>query len=66
LFVLAGLTEGSFALGRGLAKQAHIPANYLSKILWTPGGAGIIDATRGSGGEYRLQFAPDEIRWPRS
>jgi len=49
-----------------LTKQAHIPANYLSKILWTPGGAGIIDATRGSGGEYRLQFAPDEIRWPRS
>ena len=62
LSVLAGLPEGSFALGRDLAKQAHIPANYLSKILWTLGGAGIIDATRGSGGGYRLQRAPAEIR----
>jgi Rrf2 family iron-sulfur cluster assembly transcriptional regulator len=62
LSVLAGLPEGSFALGRDLAKQAHIPANYLSKILWTLGGAGFIDATRGSGGGYRLQRAPGEIR----
>lgn len=62
LSVLAGLPEGSFMLGRDLAKQAHIPANYLSKILWTLGGAGFIDATRGSGGGYRLQRAPGEVR----
>src|SRR5574340_3535 len=62
LSVLAGLPEGSFVLGRDLAKQAHIPANYLSKILWTLGGEGIINATRGSGGGYRLQRAPGEIR----
>jgi len=62
LSVLAGLPEGSFVLGRDLAKQAHIPANYLSKILWTLGGAGFIDATRGSGGGYRLQRAPHEVR----
>lgn len=49
-------------LGRDLAKQARIPANYLSKILWTLGGAGVIDATRGSRGGYRLQRAPHEVR----
>lgn len=62
LSVLAGLSEGSFALGRDLAKQARIPANYLSKILWTLGGAGFIDATRGSGGGYRLRRPSGEIR----
>jgi Rrf2 family protein len=62
LSVLAGLPEGASALGRDLAREARIPANYLSKILWTLGGAGFIDATRGSGGGYRLQRAPREIR----
>lgn len=62
LSVLAALPEGAFVLGRDLAKQTHIPANYLSKILWTLGGAGFIDATRGSGGGYRLQRAPHEVR----
>jgi len=56
------MPEGSLVLGRDLAKQARIPANYLSKILWTLGGAGLIDAVRGSGGGYRLQRAPGEIR----
>ncbi|MDE3167632.1 MAG: Rrf2 family transcriptional regulator [Acidobacteriota bacterium] len=62
LSVLAGLPEGDFMLGRDLAKQARIPANYLSKILWTLGGAGVIEATRGSGGGYRLQRTPQEVR----
>ena len=49
-------------LGRELATQAAIPANYLSKILWTLGNAGIIDATRGNGGGYRLKRPASEIR----
>lgn len=62
LSVLASLPPGASVLGRDLAKQARIPANYLSKILWTLGGAGFIDATRGSGGGYKLQRTPSEIR----
>ena len=62
LSVLAALPDGAFVLGRDLAKQTHIPPNYLSKILWTLGGAGFIDATRGSGGGYRLQRVPREVR----
>jgi Rrf2 family protein len=58
---LARLPEGSTVLGRDLAAQAGIPANYLSKILWTLGNAGIIDATRGNRGGYRLKRAAGEI-----
>jgi Rrf2 family protein len=48
-------------LGRELAEQASIPANYLSKILWTLGNAGIIDATRGNRGGYRLKRKASEV-----
>src|SRR5581483_5615508 len=59
---LARLPEGESMLGREIATQAEIPANYLSKILWMLGNAGIIDATRGNGGGYRLKRAASEIR----
>ena len=52
---LAKLPEGASMLGREIAEQGAIPANYLSKILWTLGNAGIIDATRGNRGGYRLK-----------
>jgi len=58
---LARLPEGASMLGRELAEQASIPANYLSKILWTLGNAGIIDATRGNRGGYRLKRNAAEI-----
>jgi Rrf2 family iron-sulfur cluster assembly transcriptional regulator len=58
---LALLPEGASMLGRELAERAGIPANYLSKILWTLGNAGIIDATRGNGGGYRLKRKARDI-----
>jgi|SRR5215469_4916499 len=58
---LARLPEGASMLGRELAAQAGIPANYLSKILWMLGNAGIIDATRGNGGGYRLKRDAAEV-----
>lgn len=48
-------------LGRELAEQARIPANYLSKILLTLNKAGIVEATRGLGGGYRLQRPPADV-----
>lgn len=41
-------------LGRDLAELADVPANYLSKILLALKRAGIVEATRGLGGGYRL------------
>lgn len=61
LAILAQLPENEAILGRDLAKQADIPANYLSKILWTLGGAGVIEATRGSKGGYRMYRNPKEV-----
>ncbi len=61
LTCLARVPEGASILGRDLAGQAGIPANYLSKILWMLGNAGIIDATRGNRGGYRLRRRPAEI-----
>ena len=58
---LARLPEGASMLGRQLAGQASIPPNYLSKILWALGNAGIIGATRGNGGGYRLKRKASEI-----
>lgn len=59
---LATLQRGEAIQGRQLARKADIPASYLSKILWTLAHAGLIDATRGSGGGYRLRRDPAKIR----
>ncbi|HXK59473.1 MAG TPA: Rrf2 family transcriptional regulator [Acidobacteriota bacterium] len=58
---LAQLPEGQTMLGRELAREAGIPANYLSKILLALRKVGIISATRGSGGGYRLARPADSI-----
>jgi Rrf2 family iron-sulfur cluster assembly transcriptional regulator len=59
---LARAREGAITLGRDLAEQAGIPANYLAKILLTLGKAGLVEATRGQGGGYRLARGAAEIR----
>jgi len=59
---MAALGETESILGKDLALRAGIPANYLSKVLWVLGNAEIIDATRGTGGGYRLRRKAAEIR----
>lgn len=58
---LAVAEGGQDLLGRELAERASIPASYLSKILLTLKRAGIVEATRGTGGGYRLARPADEI-----
>lgn len=55
LSYLATQQEGTAILGRDLAKRTRVPANYLSKIMLSLRNVGIVDATRGSGGGYRLR-----------
>lgn len=52
----------SAVLGRTLAEDAEIPANYLSKLLLTLRNAGIVEATRGVGGGYRMLRPADDVR----
>ena len=58
---LAVLPGRGMLLGKELSKRAGIPPNYLSKILWSLGGSGLIEATRGIRGGYRLSRIPEEI-----
>jgi len=62
LVELARIEAGKAMLGKDLANISGIPSNYLSKIMWTLGSAGLIDATRGSGGGYRLARPASQIR----
>ena len=48
-------------LGRDLAEQTGVPQSYLSKILLTLNRAGLVEATRGTGGGYRLSRPATEI-----
>lgn len=54
LVQLARLPKDSTMLGRDIAAQAHIPANYLSKVLLALRNAGLVATARGSGGGYWL------------
>lgn len=58
---ISQLAEGESILGRDLALAADIPANFLAKIMLALRNVGIVDATRGLGGGYRLVKRPDEI-----
>ncbi len=54
--------EGEEAmLGRDLAGEVGVPAHYLAKVLATLARAGILTASRGVRGGYRLARRPDEI-----
>lgn len=48
-------------LGRDLAERTAVPPSYLSKILLTLKRAGLVEATRGTGGGYRLSRPAEEI-----
>jgi Rrf2 family nitric oxide-sensitive transcriptional repressor len=62
LTVVARMPADTAVLGKDLARQTGIPSTYLSKILVTLRNAGILAATRGTGGGYRLSLPPQAIR----
>jgi len=54
--------EGEEAtLGRDLARKVHVPSHYLAKVLATLARAGVLTASRGVRGGYRLARRADEI-----
>lgn len=61
LLVLASEPAERLVLGKDMARLAQIPANYLSKIMITMATAGLVEATRGSNGGYRLSRPADQI-----
>ena len=59
---LAQEPQGRSVLGRNLAREAHVPPQYLSKIMGMLRHAGLVDAARGTKGGYRLTRPAAEIR----
>jgi Rrf2 family protein len=62
LSCLARMQSGETVLGRELSKQASVPSNYLSKIMLVMRKGGLVEATRGAGGGYRLARPAAQIR----
>lgn len=48
--------------GRHIARRVRVPADYLAKVMRRLARAGVVTATRGVSGGYRLSRAPREIR----
>lgn len=59
---LAREPQGGSLLGRDLAREAHVPEQYLPKLMLMLRHAGLVGAARGTGGGYRLERAPKQIR----
>jgi Rrf2 family protein len=49
-------------LGRDLARKLRLPPDYLSKVLATLARSGVLRASRGARGGYRLARAPERIK----
>ncbi len=63
LVFLASYEEKAGAVqGRELARKANIPPHYMSKVLATLTRAGVLGASRGVHGGYRLARPPEKIR----
>jgi len=58
---LAARQGDEAVLGRDLAREVEIPAPYLAKVLATLARAGVLTASRGARGGYRLARPPREI-----
>jgi len=59
---LAAHADGEAVLGRDLARKLKLPPDYLSKVLATLARSGVLSATRGAKGGYRLARPPERIK----
>ncbi len=61
LAYLAANEGGEAMLGRDLASEVRVPSHYLAKVLATLARAGVLTASRGVRGGYRLARRAEEI-----
>lgn len=54
--------DGAMVGRRDLARKVKVPADYLAKVLATLARAGVVTASRGVNGGYRLARPADRIR----
>jgi Rrf2 family protein len=58
---LAGSGAAGATLGRELADEIEVPSHYLAKVLATLARAGLLSASRGARGGYRLARPAERI-----
>ena len=61
LAYLAANEHEEAILGRDLAEEIAVPGHYLAKVLATLSRAGLLSASRGARGGYRLARRPETI-----
>jgi Rrf2 family protein len=61
LAVLAADEGDGAVLGRDLATRIGVPSHYLAKVLAVLARGGLLTASRGARGGYRLARAPEQI-----
>src|SRR5579883_1105335 len=61
LIRIAEAENGKFVLVRDIAADASIPQHFLSKILQDLAREGLLLSSKGPGGGFRLNLAPEEI-----
>ncbi|HVP67981.1 MAG TPA: Rrf2 family transcriptional regulator [Anaeromyxobacteraceae bacterium] len=59
---LAAHGDGRTVMGRELAQKLKLPPDYLTKVLGTLARNGVLNASRGVKGGYRLAKPPERIR----
>jgi Rrf2 family protein len=59
--ILSALPEGAYLATKDLAEFHGVPKEYLSKALQALSNAGLVDATLGPRGGYRLARSADKI-----
>jgi len=59
---LAAHGNGKAVMGRELASKLKLPPDYLAKVLGTLARNGVLNASRGVKGGYRLAKPPERIR----
>ncbi|HVP69231.1 MAG TPA: Rrf2 family transcriptional regulator [Anaeromyxobacteraceae bacterium] len=59
---LAAHGDGRAVMGRELAQKLKLPPEYLTKVLGTLARKGVLNASRGVKGGYRLAKPPERIR----
>ncbi|MGH9558877.1 MAG: RrF2 family transcriptional regulator [Bryobacteraceae bacterium] len=58
---MAALPPGEFALVKQIATEGAIPEHFLAKILQGLARDGFLKSSKGPGGGFRLNIAPEEI-----
>ncbi len=60
--MIASMPPSTRVLAKDLARESHIPPQYLSKILHKLARSGVLSSRKGIGGGFFLERSPSEVK----